>query len=236
MHTMAQRWTALLFCALLAGTAQAAVAGKAEIAEAAAAPVRALLRGVVDGLQVSASSQGADVALPAGALSMAPRLQTLERIPPRMTVWVDVLSNGVFVKAVPVTLVISGTQQVYVARRPVAAGELLDAGAVQLQVMELSRMGGAELHLPDLATAPLRARSALQAGEAVLRRHVAQQLVLRGDPVRLVASMDGIMIEAAATAQQEGVLGSRIYVRPAHGGDLIQATVQAAGVVRMGPP
>lgn len=89
------------------------------------------------------------------------------------------------------------------------------------------------LHDPALATGR-RLRRALGVGQPLLARHLDPALdVEAGQSVTVQLTNGPIEIATTATALADGVAGARIPVQPASGGDPVEATIVAPGLVRV---
>jgi flagella basal body P-ring formation protein FlgA len=119
-------------------------------------------------------------------------------------------------------------------RHPLPRGARV--GADDLVLRPLTGIDPAQ-RLDDPARAVGRVlRRALGAGQPVLERHLDPALDIEpGQAVTLQLQQGPIQIAAPGTALAGGVAGARIPVRPASGGDPVEATILAPGLVRVRP-
>lgn len=118
--------------------------------------------------------------------------------------------------------------EVLVLTQPLAAGQPVGEADLQLQRRDISQ-------IPDaLSTleAGMAARSSLRAGQVLQKRLlVAALIVRRGDTLRILASRNGVSVEASGEALESGARQAVIRVRNAGTGRVIQARVLDAGLV-----
>jgi len=120
--------------------------------------------------------------------------------------------------------------EVLVVLRGVAPGQPLADADVELQRRDISTMPDAGASVAVVAE--MVPRATLRAGQVLQQRLLqAQLLVRRGDAVRIVASRDGIEVQAAGEALDSGARGVAVKVRNTASGRVIAARVVDAGVV-----
>ncbi len=125
------------------------------------------------------------------------------------------------------------TIQVAVAARPIAAGELITANAVD--VVRRSSAGLPHQYAEGLqAVVGQRARRAIAAGNVIqLTSLNVMKAVQRGSLVTLTTHRAGITVRGEGTALEEGAIGERIRLRtPA--GRVVEGVVESDSEVRIG--
>lgn len=177
------------------------------------------------------------VELPRGRLDYAARSLPSGLVPAkRMQVWVDVLADGRFVRAVPVRFDVSARVPVWVARGPVAAGvrvtrEQVGPGEADLAEagMAVIRRGVGETAFPAGAWI---VRQPLRDGQALTRKNSAPApLVSRGEIATLRMQDMPIQMETRVEVLQDGFLGQAVKVRALQATGAIVATVAGPGLL-----
>jgi flagella basal body P-ring formation protein FlgA len=172
-----------------------------------------------------------DLAAPAGALEYRARLVDPSRPRARMAVWIDVIAHGAVYRSVLVPLAVSAHRDVYVARRALAAGSVAEAADFEQRDEDVAALADAPLAPGTLAHGG-RVRQALAGGQVVTARQMApDDMVLRGDHVRLVSRGGGIAVETGATALADALVGQQVRVRPERSNEMVTARVMAPGLV-----
>jgi flagella basal body P-ring formation protein FlgA len=148
-----------------------------------------------------------------------------------MAVWIDVLVQGVLYRSVVVPLTVGAQRSVYVALRDLPAGSVAAAADFAERREEIGNLHDAALPAGALAHGG-RVRQALAAGQIVTVRQMApEDMVLRGERVRLLSGGAGIAIEISALAQADARLGQRLPVRLERSNETVMARVISPGVV-----
>jgi flagella basal body P-ring formation protein FlgA len=146
----------------------------------------------------------------------------------RMLVWVDVLSNGVPVKAIPVRFDVG-----VFARAPVAAGAMAAGAVLSSEDLQWREVDVAALAAPTVlgvTDEKLRLRHAVAAGELITDKHVtALPAVSRGDMVRLVSQSGLVSLESKVEVLQDGRVGEMVRARPVNASGAVMARVVAPG-------
>jgi flagella basal body P-ring formation protein FlgA len=172
-----------------------------------------------------------DLAAPAGALEYRARLVDPSRPRARMAVWIDVIAHGAVYRSVLVPLAVSAHRDVYVARRALAAGSVAAAADFEQRDEDVAALADAPLAPGTLARGG-RVRQALAGGQVVTARQMApNDMVLRGDHVRLVSQGGGIAVETGATALADALVGQQVRVRPERSNEMVTARVMAPDLV-----
>ena len=172
-----------------------------------------------------------DLAAPAGALEYRARLVDASRLRARMPVWVDVIAHGAVYRSVLVPLAVNAQRDVYVARRALVAGSVAAAADFEQRDEDVAALADAPL-APGTLEHGGRVRQALAAGQVVTARQMApNDMVLRGDRVRLVSQGAGIAVETSATALADALVGQQVRVRPERSNEMVTARVMAPDLV-----
>ena len=203
------------------------------VVEAARQQVLASLGPQYERVEVSLAAALPELTAPCGELEY--RARPLEKAQPRqrVAVWVDVVVQGLVYRSIVVPLTLRAYQQVYVAQRDVAAGELAGAAAFALQQQEVGGLAAAPLP-PGELHGQGRMRHALARGQVLTAPDfVPEGSVLRGDKVRLVAQGGGIEVAVTAVVQADATQGQQVQVRPERSKETVTATVLSSGVVRI---
>ena len=132
---------------------------------------------------------------------------------------------------VPVT--VSILRKVLVVDRGVKRGGLLTKADMRLEERDVTRLRQDYLERPEQALGKTPKRS-LKAG-AVLTASLLESssVVRRGNRVTILGEIGGISVRMQGKALDDGALGERIQVRNSSSNRRIEATVVAAGIVRV---
>jgi flagella basal body P-ring formation protein FlgA len=119
---------------------------------------------------------------------------------------------------------------VAVTAAPVAANQPLTDDQVTLERREVTNVSD-PIGMPEDAVGQTSRRS-LRAGEVLRASQLAAPLLVkRGDPVVMVARMDGIEVSTAGEALDAGARGALVRVRNAASGQVVRMRVVAPGTV-----
>jgi flagellar basal body P-ring formation protein FlgA len=201
--------------------AQAALASHLSlaIAERGLQPVR---------MELQPIGEPGEILVPAGGADVIVRPLKHLRPSSRMVVWVDVLTNGVPVKAIPVRFEVG-----VFARAPVAADAMAAGAVLSSEDLQWHEVDVAALSAPAVAGATaekLRLRHAVAAGELITEKHVtALPAVSRGDMVRLVSQSGLVRLESKVEVLQDGRVGELVRARPVNASGAVMARVVAPG-------
>ncbi|NRR31470.1 flagellar basal body P-ring formation protein FlgA [Oxalobacteraceae bacterium] len=205
---------------------------EAELLAAAMKHVRAAFGSQYDMLDLALATPLPPLRVPLGPVEFQVRAADPGRLRARLPVWVDVLAQGTVYRSVVVPLTVRARQQVYVARRALAAGGTPGPDDVELRAEQVEQLDDAPLAAGMLGQG--RLRQALAAGQIVSSKQVAPAgMVLRGDHVVLQAGGAGIAVETGAEALADALPGQALRVRPDHSNEAVMARVISSGVVRI---
>ena len=161
------------------------------------------------------------------------REQQPERPRSRMTVRVDVLLDGNFYRAVPVTFLVSAITPVLVARADLAKGMMPACANLELQLRDIAAFPSAP-QTGDCADLQRRLRRNLTAGDVLLSSELETiPAVSEGQYVTLQVSEGAVQLESRALALADGRVGQRIAVRATASQEPVLATVIAPGLVNL---
>lgn len=129
-----------------------------------------------------------------------------------------------------VPLKLQRLQQVYVLRRPLAAGVPIADDAVSIETRDVTRIPGGVLAVGELAGQTAR-RSLLAGAVLTVADTQSVRLLRRGDPVVLVSRLGGIEVRASGKALAAAGLNERVAVENASSRRIVQGVLQANGEV-----
>jgi flagella basal body P-ring formation protein FlgA len=207
----------------------------------AAEPAQAARATAEEWLRAQYATPGSRVAVQAAALDtrtlqLSPcptalnvSLQAGARLMPRMTVLVRCPGADGWTLHVPVQLQVF--RQVLVLVRPLQRGDGIRVDDVRSEERDITRLGyGYVSDIKDLEGRTLS--RALGAGGVVTPSALGgRSAVKAGDQVQLISRLDGIEVRASGVALGGGDSGSRLKVRNASSGKVIDAMVMAPGEV-----
>jgi len=122
-------------------------------------------------------------------------------------------------------------QEVYVLRRPVSAGEVIDRDAVGVETRDIGRLAGGILPA-NQALDGRTARRALMAGSVLLSQDTqSPRVIQRGDPVVLVSRSGTIEVRASGRALAAAGVDDRLAVENTSSRRVVQGQVMANGEV-----
>lgn len=143
---------------------------------------------------------------------------------------VPVSSSSMGTAWVPVQLRV--TRNVPVLRRSVIIGQRVGADDVEMKEADVSHLKDAPVSLEDLREAV--AMRTLPAGQVLTLGDLKKQdLVKRGQTVKLVSENDAFEITVNAVAEENGRRGDRIKVKTSDSGRVLTAEVMEEGKVRL---
>lgn len=211
---------------------------------AAGQPVESVRTAAVDWLQAHRSLPGSRMVLEAAPLDSRLRLadcaSPLEASLPgnrplgaRVSVSVHCPVPGGWTVRVPVKVKLF--TQVLVTTRPLARGDGLGAADVHEEERDVATLAYGYIAGLDQVGGRALARP-LNAGTVLTPGMLAgRQAVRIGDAVSMEASVDGVVIRAEGVAMGAGDMGSRVRVRNASSGKVLDAVVSGPGVVAVLP-
>lgn len=152
---------------------------------------------------------------------------------PRMSVQVRCMANAGWTVRVPVSLEIF--RQVLITNRPLLRGDGLQMGDVHGESRDITRLGYGYIENMQQVAGRTLARP-LAAGSVLTPSALGgRDMVRAGDHVQVVAQLDGIEVRAEGVALGSGDNGARLRVRNEVSGRVVDAMVNAPGVVRALP-
>lgn len=226
-------WIALLFCQSALATGGAHVSANDVLASARAQLQKDLHPFAAKIVATPLAEPPADITLPTGVATIVARPTGVRRIERKISVWVDLLVDGIPSRRIVVPFAVHAYVPVYVARRDMHRGE----------EFRLSDVESREVDLADLPSAPFRSfdhqgawliRRPLDAGEIVRRDHLAvHRAVMEGDSVVLRYAVSGITLETRAIARSSADIGQTVKVQPNTSSQAMFAEVEAPGLAVM---
>lgn len=195
-------------------TTAAQTVGAEKLTALAVDAVRRRLETGGDARSFEAAAAGTvqDVLAPLGGLEFKVDFPYGIRFNVPTTALVALKVDGRKFAAIPVKLDVKAYQQVVVASRNIAQGEMLTADNLRLERRETGHMTGYVTGMDQVAG--LMARRPLTAGTPVSATAVDKPVVLkRGSAVTIVARLGGIEVTAAGRALQDGRAGDLIRVQ-----------------------
>ena len=182
------------------------------------------------GLQASAPALPADVDIIFGGYTVKARALDASRLPARAAVWLDLMVAGQVQRSVVVPVTLAWQRPVYVARRALPAGSMVQSG--DFEVREQNVAGLDAQPVAGTGTPGWRLRRAMVSGQVLARGLLpASGTVFPGDTVRLQARSGAIGIDVAAVVQAEAAPGQLVAVRALHSSDTLTGRLSAAGTV-----
>lgn len=125
------------------------------------------------------------------------------------------------------------TQEVAVATRAVARGEILREQDVAIERRPKSALQNDIVRAPAVAVG-MAAQQALRPGHAIRDADLTRpQLVKRGEPVMIVYEVPGITLTARGKAEESGSLGDTVNVLNVQSKRTIQGIVTASGQIKV---
>ena len=148
---------------------------------------------------------------------------------PRMSVQVRCTAGAGWTVHVPVSLQIF--REVLVTTRPLLRGDGLRAGDVRSESRDITRLGYGYVDNLQQVGGRTLARP-LGPGSVLTPAALGgREMVRAGDHVQVVAQLDGIEVRASGVALGSGDSGARLRVRNEVSGRVVDAMVDAPGVV-----
>jgi flagellar basal body P-ring formation protein FlgA len=171
-----------------------------------------------------------DVLVPSGGVDIVMRPLGNARPSKRMLVWVDVVSNGVLVKAVPVRFDVDVFAKAPVAEKAMVAGSVIGTEGVEWREVNVSGLTpSAFLRAKDEKA---RLRHAVSQGELITDRHVTPvPAVSRGDMARLVSQNGLVSVDSKVQVLQDGRVGDVVKARLANATGAVAVRVVAPGLL-----
>ncbi len=184
-------------------------------------------------LDVEALATPEGLEVPVGAYQLRARPLGGTTLASRMTVWVDVIVDGLPYRSVLVPLHVQAMRHVYVARKPMRQGAELVPADLALELRDVVGLKGVPLGEADVQQGG-KLQHALAEGQVLtLRDQAARGQVMRGDRVRLALAAGAVRVETMALADSDAAIGELVKVRPDNGSALVAARVVAPGIVEV---
>lgn len=190
----------------------------------------------VDQLKLTPLDRGSDLLVAPGDVRLRPRAMAPDALAqPVMTLWVDVLIDGVVSKTVPVRFRVDGTQRVWVSRSDQPPGIALVAEAFELRDTPLSSIRQRALTVTDLrgmtgSVVGARLRRSVRAGQMLATDDIESAPdVARGKTATLTVSWGAVVVESPVEVMQDGRQGEWVRVRPKTSSEAVLARVAGPG-------
>lgn len=182
-------------------------------------------------IQVTPTRQLRAIDLPAGDVTVTPRLGNSRGLSRRMVVWVDFSVNGRRYQTVPVWFDVKVMKRVLVSSVDVPAKHQLAPSDFHIAERDIAGLSGTPLDSnADLAV--LSSRGVISADSVLLTQAVEQSPLVRPrQTVAVRVSVGGVQITTHAVAQAEGRAGDLIRVRNPHSHQTYIAQVTGPGAV-----
>lgn len=205
-----------------------------QIADSASTYLHQLLKPHFDRVELQQSGLLPDLQLPGGKVELKPRPMPLAQAAhSRVSVWVDILIDGVFLRSLTVPFNVQAYQAVLVAKRDLPKGAAPQCEALLVRVEDVAALDGAPFPA-DCHAVQGRLKRALKQGEPLLKTQLQAPItVAQGDSVSLQLADGAVMLESRAIALADGEIGQRIGVKPSGGTDAVMVEVIAPGVVKI---
>ncbi|MES2933127.1 MAG: flagellar basal body P-ring formation chaperone FlgA [Pseudomonadota bacterium] len=156
-----------------------------------------------------------DLPLPLGKMELKARA-----IPPahalhrRVTVWVDIIIDGIFVRSVTVPFNVQVHQMILVAKHDLLKGIVPPCDALQLREQDVAALTSAPFPA-DCTFVRGTLKRTLFSGEPLLKTSLQTPIaVTQGDSVSLQFVAGALLLESRAIALANAEVGQRIHVRP----------------------
>jgi flagella basal body P-ring formation protein FlgA len=151
----------------------------------------------------------------------------------RVGVTVSCPDAGGWTIRVPVRIQMFG--KVLVTSRPLARGDGIGAGDVHTEERDIASLSYGYVAEPGQVDGRALARP-LNAGTVLTPGMLAGRKAVRmGDSVAMIARVDGVIVRAEGVSMGAGDAGSRLRVRNANSGKVVDAVVSGVGTVEVLP-
>ena len=179
-------------------------------------------------IELQPTEEQREILIPLGGVDLVVRPLGNTRPSKRMLVWVDVIANGVLVKAVPVRFDVDVFAKAPVAERTMAAGSLIDTDNLEWREVNVSGLISSTILRAGDGKAKLR--HAVSRGELMTDSHVTSvPAVSRGDMARLVSQNGLVSLESKVEVLQDGRVGDLVKARLANATGAVAVRVIAPG-------
>lgn len=200
-----------------------------EVVAFAERALRARLEPKVERLTLQALPQARELRGPRGDVTLRIS-EPLSDIPARrMAVPVDILTDGVFVRSVPVWFAVSAFQDALVATNSFPAGYRPEPSDFAPALVEVTAVSGIPVPL-NTELVGQRLKRSVEAGAALLQGYLEPApAVARGEPVEFAYAEGVIRIEGKGRALADAKVGQAVSIR--FGNETLLATVVGPGQV-----
>lgn len=161
------------------------------------------------------------------------RAPAVDRVAPRVSIQVLCPASPGWTTRVMVNLQVYRT--VLVASRPLARGDGVMPGDIHGEERDVARLGYGYFDRLDQLHARVLAHAVMRGSVLTPQAMGGRQLVRAGDQVQIVAQLAGIAVRASGTALGSGDTGGRIRVKNTASGRVVDALIDAPGVVEALP-
>ena len=190
---------------------------------------RALLPRLHPGENLSIDAVGLPNAVAAEGIELVARLPDGE-LPSPATVWVDVEAGGERLGRAWVRLEIARGRPVLVLTRTLRRGDVVAPEDLEVR----SGQGAAKGHTDPSQVVGKQLARTLRAGSTLSPRDLESvPLVERGDLVRIVARVGGVVASTMGKSLETGGVGDLVRVENLQSGRLLTGTLQEGGVVEI---
>ena len=175
---------------------------------------------------MTVSVEGADYVVPLGEVST--QIRTVEAGWGRSMLVVDLLVDGEPVRRVTLSAEAKVEQQVYVATRALARGEVVGPSDVEVRRMEVDRP------ISPVTPGHVRTTRYVRAGD-LLRERLVEPVpdIAAGARVELMVVGERVAVRVTGIAEQDGWIGESITVRNESSGALVRGRVVDPATVRV---
>ncbi len=176
-----------------------------------------------------------DISLPPGTVQLNVRPLADGTMPARrMRIWIDVLIDQQFIRAVAVNFDVSAYRPAYVARRDLAASSVAKRDDFEQREINVANGAKSEVVPAQVEVSSWRMKQSLLKGEALTQGKVSSVPdVMRGQAAILRTQNGLVVLESKVEVLQDGFTGQSVKVRPsASSGDVV-ARVVGSGVVEL---
>lgn len=182
------------------------------------------------GVQIAKINSVPDLILPLGPHQVLTKLGPLGS---SMSVSVTINSNNERAGHFPVQVLLTGTPQLPVLTKKIARNGIVKKNQVRMQPTTWNQVNAQSALRPEQLIGK-KASQPLAAGQGLSHSALkTPPVIARGHEVSVAASGHGIHIVLPATAQEDGMMGQYIRVRPKSGTRTLRAKVVSANEVRI---
>jgi len=175
-----------------------------------------------------------DLQLPYGNVELKPRnMQATQAMRQRVSVWVDIVVDGNFVRTVNVPFNVNAYRSVLSAKLDLAQGTIPPCESMQLLEVDVAGLGSAQT-FTECSSIQGRLKRNLASGAPLLKAQLETPFAIsQGDYVALQLVNGAIYLESHAIAMANGEVGQRINVKPSISAQSVRAVIVAPGIVKV---